>query len=627
MKLLSHPSISRLLLTCVFLLFIFSSSFSTDVASGSPIALISDWRAMSLSLSILSVIIISIVVMLATAFDISELKAWASSELTQVFSTALIVLLLSGSLTFMDMIVGQIVNGSNLGFTCSGTSICAVAVANNYLDGLIQIGVGTSSTALNDYALASKISSIRPTVFSQIFIYPVPLLQPQISFLPGAGYLLDLDRTIQVVETLSNILSSLYAQKFFVSEISFKLAPILLGLGVVARSFFFTRRIGGLLIAVGIGVMYVFPLMYVFDWLSLNVALSGGSSLGIDATTCPVQCMAQLPHFYIEENNLSFSSRAALYSYLDSSRAISSGANITIFHLDRGDQETATFGSFTVHSCNVNPCPTECRELPFPQSPSCFANASFCANLPVQCKLTRYADTSETAAADLVSCPLTCRSVPPLKSNCSVSTSLSTHSVFCSEAASNPAVAALCPVICASSPSDPICSSSTAMVPDDPLNCLDAKDYCRFARSDSLSVRPSNCRSDSPASYSCPASLDANQSCVWVLPPQSLLDSHRCDGCLFVKKESTLNPPIIGSCADLCGASGVVGPRKVSPSEFARRSSEGMVGKEDLKSIATLYLPGFLLPLLNIVITLMFIRSFSQFLGGDVDIPGLVRII
>ena len=124
----------------------------------------------------------------------------------------------------------------------------------------------------------------------------------------------------------------------------------------------------------------------------------------------------------------------------------------------------------------------------------------------------------------------------------------------------------------------------------------------------------------------CKASLTAEDSCIYVLPDPDLINAEQCNSCLFVPQAFTFDPPVYNNCADLCSPN-PSGPPRVSPADFARRTKEGMIGPEDIKSVASLLLPAYVLPLLNIVVTLMFIRSFSNMLGGDIEIPGLAKII
>lgn len=53
-------------------------------------------------------------------------------------------------------------------------------------------------------------------------------------------------------------------QAFFLNFITFSLYPVLLVLGLLLRTFPFSRRLGGLLMAIAISLFFVFPMFYVF---------------------------------------------------------------------------------------------------------------------------------------------------------------------------------------------------------------------------------------------------------------------------------------------------------------------------------------------------------------------------
>jgi len=47
----------------------------------------------------------------------------------------------------------------------------------------------------------------------------------------------------------------------------------------------------------------------------------------------------------------------------------------------------------------------------------------------------------------------------------------------------------------------------------------------------------------------------------------------------------------------------------------------------DVKNVGVFMIPALVLPLFSLVIVVAFIRVLSPILGGDMDIPGLSRII
>jgi hypothetical protein len=113
----------------------------------------------------------------------------------------------------------------------------------------------------------------------------------------------------------------------------------------------------------------------------------------------------------------------------------------------------------------------------------------------------------------------------------------------------------------------------------------------------------------------------AEQSCIFIVPKET----GNCEECLFVNDFLNFNPPVIFDCTMLCGDE-MPGPTAISSSDFAKLSSKGMYGTEDIKSISGFILPAYILPLFNILVTIMFIKTFSPLLGGDIEIPGLSKV-
>ncbi len=67
-----------------------------------------------------------------------------------------------------------------------------------------------------------------------------------------------------VFETSIKLMSLVRFQEVLISFISQALFPMLLVLGLVLRSFGFTRRVGGLLMAIALVLFFIFPMFYIF---------------------------------------------------------------------------------------------------------------------------------------------------------------------------------------------------------------------------------------------------------------------------------------------------------------------------------------------------------------------------
>ncbi|MBU0586203.1 hypothetical protein KJ780_01695, partial [Candidatus Micrarchaeota archaeon] len=104
--------------------------------------------------------------------------------------------------------------------------------------------------------------------------------------------------------------------------------------------------------------------------------------------------------------------------------------------------------------------------------------------------------------------------------------------------------------------------------------------------------------------------------------------STKCNSCFNTTQGACFfSPNVTINCAEECGIDPTNKPVLLTPSEFAKKSADSMFGREDIKNVSRLLVPAYLLPLINIVVTLMFIRGLSAYLGGDVEIPGFVKVL
>ncbi|MEM4359898.1 MAG: hypothetical protein QXT45_05165 [Candidatus Bilamarchaeaceae archaeon] len=452
-----------------------------------PMELVSSWHALSALAIFTSIVLVAIAYAISIGLELPELKGWARTELVQVFSTAIIILALMGVIAFLDGLTAAMITESGV-MACGVGQNCLQQVAVKYINSSID---GAEAGAYDTLQNSMKAGAWTGRGIG-IYATSIILAQLGISTTLGAHYMLDVDRYAIVYEYYTNILSALYAQKFFLEQYAFKVGPIVLALGIVARSFFLTRKTGGLLIAIAAGVMFFLPMMYVFDWMTLDMMISGDNSAMGDPSLCPPECMAATPIAYYSEGVVKDESE--LYAMFPEE------LRDEAFGLVEGSIQSLSNGTETFYSCNYdeNPddgvgCPPVCRELPYPASvPACadLENRSACAALNDRCKSIRLIPngTNSLINPEYAVCPAECKIVPPLKGNCSIG------------------------------------------------RCLESRFDCRVAKRTDLSWRPSVSKDISgherchEYASDCPASLDAYESCTWVIPETGSCDS-LCAGC------------------------------------------------------------------------------------------------
>lgn len=341
------------------------------VGGGIAEAWFKDWRAIGVIAILISIVFVAIAYMIAIAFNLRELKVWADSELSQVFISMLILVGIVGLVSLLSTLSSTVASASGVGVTCDeAKEPCSITVAKTYVDQLISVAHSTAFNILDgNVEMANK--AYKRWGIQTNTMYTLWLSG---SMAKDAGWTMRLDRNQDLFNTLSNILGALYAQRYFLDVIAFGLGPILLLFGILLRTFFFSRRLGGLLLAIAIGILVVYPLLYVLSWLTLAVTTYGENAIGGAAQDCPKECTISPPEIAGDGTNCS---------------------------------DVAVCGN----------CPVECRENPLPTGSLCEADdvQKSCYACPSKCKVQRTITDPKVCALNCSEdiCPLSCRTELP----------------------------------------------------------------------------------------------------------------------------------------------------------------------------------------------------------------------
>ena len=634
--------------------------------------LFTNWETATVLALIISAIIVSLTYMVSIGFDMPDLKAWAGTELSQIIATAIIIASLVVVLVFINELVVNIVELSQIpGLKCEISENCLNKTASFYFDGYIDKAKNQMRAALEEVKEKIAASSRRINSYCSQVLLPIPCLQFSTSFSvdPDLGKnILDAERAAFVFEYYQNLLSSMEAQKFFVQNVSYTIGPILLALGIFGRSFFFTRRLGGLLIAIAIAIMVVLPLMYLFDWIAMQVTLYGSLPFsGSAQPDCPEECQQQIPVAYtygfthvIQFNNTQ-ELADLIFKGLDGSNTCTPEQNMELateiaMNLTSGKMETYTIlkANMEIHSCEAEAqknkvvgsdndnytCDAPCRILPYPYgNGECakYITQYACSKLTDNCKIKRLVKVKNIDQYQYNSCPAECKIIPPLKNDCKGDTAKAGFppSVTPNESQSGQVD------MCLDSRFDcRVWYRDGTWAPQKKMDELEAKakeakkeekeaytatiEKCGFAKNCEKPSDPYNKDQTNDTKLSIQKALDlANNSCVYIYPTPN---NENCGSCLTLEKAYLYNPPIRTEeeCKQLCTPQ----PKKtMTTGDTVPLLVEGNVGPSILTNVSKLLVPVYLLPLFNILVTVMFIRSFSKFLGGDIEIPGLAKVI
>lgn len=604
--------------------------------------LLTNWQTAIVLALIISTVAVSLAYALGIGFGMPDLKAWAQAEVSQIIATAIICVAFVGVLAFVEFLTGYLVSESRVpGLSCAWGS-CLDETASFYFEDYSSTIKENALAALKESVENVKTISSRYNVYCSDLIFPIPCLQFGMS-LPNwdtGKAVLNSERAAAVFEYYQNLFSSIEAQKFFVTKVGPSIGPILLAFGIFARSFFFTRRLGGLLIAVAIGIMVVLPLMYIFDWLAMQITLYGDAPFSAFGADCPAECQKEVPVAYMEvggqlvQFNDTEELSTLIFDSLQESDPCASEQNMDLaialaVNLSSGTLDKYVVEGRSIFSCeykaqkaiehirdivDIKPCPIQCRHLPYPYwSGECasYSNQVSCGMLTENCKLIRFVENVDADQSG--SCPDECKIIPPLKNNC---VGLD---------------------VCA----DP---NSPAQVSCCLFSKLDCRVYyhdgtpaweekvreLQSKKADKKEIKNAITRctwAEKCKRPSLPPSGDAldiaKNTCVYVYPKPN---NPNCAGCIFTEKAYLYNPPIRpdDECKALCTPK-PTGKQKTG--DDVQLLVEGNIGPTILTNVSKLLVPVYLLPLFNILVTVMFIRSFSRFLGGDIEIPGLAKVL
>jgi hypothetical protein len=663
-----------------------------------------DWRPLSILAIAASIVLVAIAYAIGIGMETPEIKAWAGSELVQAFTNLVIIAVLMATIALLDVVAQEMVqsSGLSLGAGCTGGQSCLGTVADMYLASYIDTAKADAKSIVVDSISYGGWTGRR------FGLTCTSILCLQIGASGGftGNYLLDQDRLNLVFEYYSNLMASLEAQRFFLGKVGFNIGPLLLAAGIVARSFFFTRKVGGLLMAVAIGIMFFLPGMYVFDWLTLDTTLTGDkANTDAESPFCPEEC--KTPHAWavVEDGSaegIKLGSIKMVYDAFPDAEAATADSIIS------GAVASAVpggggYAGKTVISCmhdvSVVSCPLACRELPYPTSLTQCMNLSAnvpqnCAALPDKCWVRRLATPRPPEPGEkppLSMCPFECRVVPPLKGNCNTGNCLTsrpecriyerngTGFVWSpnppKEGGEDQYNRCLRAQDCA--PNADAYLSCSYIVPETgsctPL-CQGCPEVCRVTTGD-ISKLPTQCINASDnkllsTCQSCPVGCKANATHIaaaseaWVeaggeatcvgcgaekriltygetMPADYItgacdintkckaedrvpIPRNSCEQCIFSEESEMYTPPIQTGCMDLCKPSDDF-PLK-SPGAYTGIGGEGLVGTPEIQNVSKLMLPAYVLPLFNIVATLVFIKGLSTILGGDIEIPGISKV-
>ena len=661
------------LLLLLPLLFMFGCAEETPQAPLQPIEEITEepetflesvaanWQLYSLAIIMLTVGMVALAYALAVSFNIRELRVWADVEIAEIVATIFIVAFVIAILSFVHAVVlGIVADDPFLGPYCEDPDVyCPVAIANGYISNYFN-----SAIDLQKSLFKKNIEvAVKGTESSTITLTFKMWLYFTLSFKDRPWRTIEMERNEQLLNFLGAIIGTLVTQRFFLQAITLKLAPLALLIGIPMRSFFLTRKLGGLLMAFGIGFLLVFPLTYALSLWTANNMLYGASGTGAPGAPCPETCKQFPPPAY----NLSNPDQSVDFLALDNmvereEITYEEYESILNGSVEKLDGVGLASCEWYTNDEDTN-CTAICRVLPFPfNGPDCPEQEEACSKLPRGCLLTHPLDLSDPALAsldkniDIDGCKEECRPLAPMKrdcypmscpSSCIDSTGKWKEYVETCEdyelCLENDWLLEGCEEITEERKSD--CENLRDDIEPYMENCPSVCAHLPHLMMAGFEFRcPSHCRwilTDGTMSTTCTKACEffaptnpkflwennlANETCFYIIPTRVYGNPADCESCNYVIDEGlAYKNQMFVNCVGACGATSLKGV-ETNPATLTN-SADGFVGPTDVKSVSKLVVPAFVLPLINLVITIIFIQTLSPMLGGDIDLPGMMRMI
>ncbi|MFH1447634.1 MAG: hypothetical protein ABIG39_02115 [Candidatus Micrarchaeota archaeon] len=255
----------------------------------------SSWITLALLAILISAFIVALAYMIAYLLSNQMLLAWAKSEFFQVIASAVIVGSIMGVLFLMQQTIASEINAAGAAsgvpfdlcdaatVSPSGIPNCHILLAHEYM----QVMYDDAGELANSILVTNTVFTLLRGLSLGVELFAPPYFG--INVVPLAGLGIPAETLTTALDAVLKIMMVMKMQQLLLNYIESTLFPVLMIMGLVLRSFFFTRKLGGLLIAIAVGLYLVYPLIYVLAhniWLNTiykDRALSTSYNTNIDS--------------------------------------------------------------------------------------------------------------------------------------------------------------------------------------------------------------------------------------------------------------------------------------------------------------------------------------------------------
>ena len=237
------------------------------------------WVAIGGILLTISLLLMLLVYVFGNILMNERMKAWAKIELFEIIYSVIILVFALYAVGAANSVVTGVVAGSDPYTSC----VCDTNFQN--IPGSIYYGIeqchirlslyflSTVFKETSDLGLSTYISYIVTATLADAQLSMENVIEPagMFTWTPWRG-IWAMGNTVKA-EVFSKsilIMTVTMFQEVLIRFIATSLFPVLFVLGVVLRAFTFTRRLGGLLMAIALSLFFIFPMFYAFGALIIN---------------------------------------------------------------------------------------------------------------------------------------------------------------------------------------------------------------------------------------------------------------------------------------------------------------------------------------------------------------------
>lgn len=222
-----------------------------------------NWLPLSLLATMMAILIASSLVIFARIFSIRELEAYGNSEIMQALATGFMAIFLISLITGATAVARTFIAGDigcseksiHIGTTDKSTMDEAFSAIRCRIQSRSKELAEIQSNIMTDSGIAARFNVVN-LAFS---LFGITVFKGD-----WVTSLYKETETIRIISNLTTVtLIALNAQSFFIEYLKNNMIHVFIPFGILLRSFYFTRSVGGLMIALGIGMYFLFPVFYI----------------------------------------------------------------------------------------------------------------------------------------------------------------------------------------------------------------------------------------------------------------------------------------------------------------------------------------------------------------------------